>query len=85
MQINTSVSGVNGFSTFSEALRAPSPAAPAKTHDSVTLTALDPEPLDAAATGSLPGKIAANAGDALAAHSRLDPERALRLLGMLDA
>lgn len=84
MRIEGSAQSVNGFAVSTEAVRAPAqPAAAAR--DSVTLSALGAGNVDASVAETVPSMISANAGDALAAHSRLDPERALRLLGLLDA
>ncbi len=52
--------------------------------DSVNLSALATGEMDAAVTSRTTGMISGNADEALSAHSKLDPERALRLLGLLD-
>jgi hypothetical protein len=76
MRIEGSALNVNGFFAQPEALRAPTQSAPAG-GDSVTLN------LDASAAKTVSSMLSAGAGDALAAHGRLDPERALRLLELL--
>lgn len=87
MRVEGSAQSVNGFSAISDLARAnalgsPGVSAPGAIQDSVKLSALEPE---AAEVSGMPSMISANAGDALAAHSRLDPERAMRLLEMLGA
>jgi hypothetical protein len=76
MRIEGSALNANGFYTQPEALRAPAHSMPAG-GDSVTLN------LDASAAKAVSSMLSVNAGDALAAHGRLDPERALRLLDLL--
>jgi hypothetical protein len=81
MRIEGSVWNMNELFAQVEALRAPAQS-PQASGDSVTLSA-QASNLDASAAKTVSSMFSANAGDALAAHGRLDPERALRLLDLL--
>ena len=82
MRIDESVRSAAGFPALAETLRQQTQPAPLG-GDSVTLS-VNPNAakLDVPGGGA-PAAIFANADAALAAHSRLNPERALRLLGLL--
>lgn len=82
MRIESSMPGVAGFAPMPEAGRFAEQAVLASPRDSVQLSSQHGG--GAAMPADMPGMIAANRGDALAAHSKLDPDRAMRLLGMLE-
>ena len=52
--------------------------------DTVNLSALAAGEMDDAATAHTAGMIVTNAADALSVHKGIDPERAMRLVGLLD-
>ena len=82
MRIESTASGVAGFTPMPEAARTAEQTITLNPRDSVQLSSQNSR--GASMPSDMPGMIAANRGDALAAHSKLDPERALRLLGLID-
>lgn len=82
MRIDTIGAASQAFGISAEAVRSTPVAAQAQS-DTVNLSALASGE-DEQVTSHTAGLITGNAAGALAAHGRLDPERAMRLVGLLD-
>jgi hypothetical protein len=86
MRIDANTAAIQPFAGAAEARHSASVSPQAgTTPDSVNLSALaSGGEMDERATAHTAGLITGNASGALSAHGHLDPERALRLVGLLD-
>ena len=84
MRIESTSTGAAGLAGLTGAVRAQAQPSSVQSQDTVKLSAMASNDGDSGAVSQVSGMLTASPADALAAHSRIDPERALRLLGLLD-